>query len=228
MRHEADGGGGADFLDERFLLSRTCRAHSLEPQQSVGRLSSMTSFRLPSSSCSSVLALVLIAAVVPLATPYLIQADEPRVSFSQPVIDIGVVVSDLDKSAAFYTNVIGFRETTGFALGPDMAKKIGLTDNRGAKIRVFELGEGSGATKVKLMSFPDAGAAKPDRHFVHSTLGLNYLTLYVSDMSVSLERLKSAGVKLLGESPVDLGGGTLLVTFQDPDGTFFELIGPRK
>lgn len=191
----------------------------------MDRIPAMISRRSPQfrSSAIAVAFSTLLMALEPR-----LHADDPRVQFSKSVIDIGVVVSDLDRSAAFYTNVIGFRETTGFTLGADMARKIGLTDNRGAKIRVFELGEGSGATKIKLMSFPDSGAAKPDRHFVHSTLGLNYLTLYVSDMTVSLERLKSAGVKLLGESPVELGGGTLLVTFQDPDGTFFELIGPRK
>lgn len=191
----------------------------------MGRLPAMISRRSPQFR-SSAIAVAFSALLMALAPQ--LQADETHVQFSKPVIDIGVVVSDLEKSAAFYTNVIGFRETTGFTLGADMAKKIGLTDNRGAKIRVFELSEGSGATKIKLMSFPDSGAAKPDRHFVHSTLGLNYLTLYVSDMTASMERLKSAGVKLLGESPVELGGGTLLVTFQDPDGTFFELIGPRK
>ncbi len=198
---------------------------SLVREDCVDRLAHMISLRFP-QFCISAVALAF--AVGPMAILPQLEADEPRVQFSKPVIDIGVVVSDLDKSAAFYTNVIGFRETTGFALGADMAKKIGLTDNRGAKIRVFELGEGSGATKIKLMSFPDSGASKPDRHFVHSTLGLNYLTLYVSDITVSLQQLKAAGVKLLGESPVELGGGTLLVTFQDPDGTFFELIGPRK
>ncbi len=157
-----------------------------------------------------------------------VRAAGPVSSFSKTVIDIGAVVGDLDKSAAFYTNVIGFREIPGFELPPAMGGKIGLTDRRGVKIRVFELGEGEGATKLKLMAFPGAGATQPERKFIHSTTGLNYLTLYVTDMTPALQRLKSAGVRLLGESPVDLGGGTLLVTFQDPDGIFIELIGPAK
>jgi hypothetical protein len=47
------------------------------------------------------------------------------------------------------------------------------------------------------MSFPDLAVAKPDRKFIHSTLGLNYLTLYVGDMTAALRRLKAGGVKLL-------------------------------
>ncbi len=33
---------------------------------------------------------------------------------------------------------------------------------------------------------------------------------------------------LLGETPVELGGGSLLVAFRDPDGNFYEIIGPRR
>ena len=157
-----------------------------------------------------------------------VRAEGPSTPFSKPVIDIGLVVGDLDKSVRFYTNVIGFHEVPGFDVPAAMGKKIGLTDSRPVKIRVFELGEGNLATKLKLMSFPDVAVAKPDRQFIHSTLGLNYITIYVSDMKQSLSQLTAGGVKLLGESPVELGGGTKLVTFQDPDGVFIELVGPAK
>ncbi len=177
---------------------------------------------------AGVLPLAFSLAVVSGGSAFSLHGAESAPAFSKTVIDIGVVVTDLDKSAGFYTNVIGFREVPGFELPPAMGGKIGLTDNRGVKIRVFELGEGDGATKIKLMAFPGSGAVKPERKFIHSTTGLNYLTLYVSDMTPPLQRLKGAGVKLLGESPVDLGGGTKLVTFQDPDGIFIELIGPAK
>jgi lactoylglutathione lyase len=57
--------------------------------------------------------------------------------------------------------------------------------------------------------------------------GIRYFTLYVKSIDRALERLKAANVPLLGETPVDLGG-TLLVAVRDPDGNFYELIGPRK
>ena len=111
--------------------------------------------------------------------------------------------------------------------GPQ-GKAIGIIDNLDVDIRVFVLGEGSGATQVKLMSFPKKPGVKPAQDYIHSTIGLSYLTIFVKDMSVSLERLKKAHVKLLGDSPVDLGGGTLLTAIQDPDGNFIELVGPEK
>ena len=185
-------------------------------------------FRTRFRPINSLLSVAVLLALFGMSSLPSLQAEEPAPQFSKPVVDIGVVVGNLDKSAAFYTNIIGFRETSGFNVPPDMGKKIGLTDHLGVKIRVFELGEGNAATKIKLMAFPDAGAAKPDRHFIHSTLGLNYLTIYSSDLTPTLGRLKAGGIKLLGESPVALGGGTFLVTFQDPDGSFIELIGPMK
>lgn len=148
--------------------------------------------------------------------------------FSKPVIDIGIVVGDIAKSAAFFTNAIGFKEVPGFKVSAERATEIGLTDNQPADIRVFLLGEGSLATRVKLMSFPGAPGKKPDQRFIHSTLGMSYLTLYVADLNISLKRLEKEKVRLLGKTPTDLGGGTWIAVFQDPDGNFIELVGPRK
>lgn len=148
--------------------------------------------------------------------------------FSKLSIDIGVVVSDIEKSVKFYTDVIGFKERTGFSVPGARGKAIGIIDNLDVDIRVFTLGDGPQATQIKLMSFPKKPGAKPAQNYIHSTIGLSYLTIFVKDMNVSLERLKKAKIKLLGESPVDLGGGTLLTAVQDPDGNFIELVGPAK
>ncbi len=156
------------------------------------------------------------------------RAAEAASEFSKPVIDFGIVVSDLAKSAAFYTNAIGFKEVPGFKVTAERATEIGLTDNQPADIRVFVLGEGNLATRIKLMSFPQAPGAKADQKFIHSTVGMRYLTLYVTDLSAALKRLEAEKVKLLGKTPTDLGGGTWIAVLQDPDGNFIELVGPRK
>lgn len=148
--------------------------------------------------------------------------------FSKPVIDIGIVVSDLAKSAAFFTNAIGFTEVPGFKVSGERAGEIGLTDNQPADIRVFVLEAGNMATQVKLMSFPNAPAKKPDQKFIHSTLGFSYLTFHVADMNAALKRLKGEKVMFRGKTPLDLGGGTWIAVVQDPDGNFIELVGPKK
>ena len=138
------------------------------------------------------------------------------------------MVGDIAKAARFYTNAIGFREVPGFNVTAERAAEIGLTDNQPAAIRVFVLGEGNLATRVKLMSFPGAPGKRPDQKYIHSTLGMSYLTLFVTNLNESLKRLEAEKVTLLGKTPTDLGGGTFIAVFQDPDGNFIELVGPRK
>lgn len=173
----------------------------------------------------STLALALTGTLLTSSASNLVAAES---EFSKLSIDIGVVVSDIDKSAKFYTEVIGFKEVPGFSVPGARGKEIGIINNMDVDIRVFTLGDGNEATKIKLMSFPKKPGEKPAQDYIHSTIGLSYLTIFVKDMNSSLERLKKAKVKLLGKSPVDLGGGTLLTALQDPDGNFIELVGPAK
>ncbi len=148
--------------------------------------------------------------------------------FSKPVIDLGIVVKDAGRTARFLTNAIGFKEVRGFPVTPELGKKIGLLSGQSTTVRVFVLDEADQATRIKILSFPDAPGKPADQAYIHSTLGIRYLTLYVKDMNRALERLKEAKVALLGETPVELGGGTWLVACKDPDGNFIELIGPRR
>lgn len=156
-----------------------------------------------------------------------LHAPADEIPFASPTVDIGIVAGDLEASAAFYTRALGLTETKGFTATPEKATAFGLTDHLGAAIRVFVLGEGPGATRLKLMSFPGAKGAVPDQRFIHSTIGISYLTLRVTDMDAALERLQAAGVPLLGETPALLNGNTYLTTVRDPDGNFIELIGPK-
>ena len=94
-------------------------------------------------------------------------------------------------------------------------------------MRVFVLDEIDQATRIKILSFPGVKTTQPDPAYIHSATGIRYLTLYVKDVNVALERLKRANVALLGETPFDLGNGSFLVAVKDPDGNFIELIGPR-
>lgn len=155
-------------------------------------------------------------------------AAEAQGEFSKPVIDIGIVVKDAERSAAFLTNAIGFKEVKGFSVTADLGRKIGLVDGHPVNVRVFVLDEADNATRIKILSFPKAGAKQPDQATIHATLGIRYLTLYVKDIGTALARLKQQGIALLGESPVDLGNGSFLVAVKDPDGNFIELIGPRR
>lgn len=170
----------------------------------------------------------ILVAILCLTLPALGQDAAPLPVFSSTTVDVGIVASDLEASAKFYTEALGLMETKGFTATPEKATSFGLTNHLGADIRVFVLGDGPGAARIKLMSFPTAGGVKPDQSYIHSTIGISYLTLRVSDMDAALKRLKEAQVKLLGETPASVGGDNYLVAVKDPDGNFIELIGPMK
>jgi catechol 2,3-dioxygenase-like lactoylglutathione lyase family enzyme len=153
------------------------------------------------------------------------QSSAPKAEFSRATIDIGVVVSDVEKAAAFYTKALGFTPAGSFDVPAPMAADTGLTDAKPFQVRMFALGDEPTATKLKVMQIP--GARKVDNQYISSSLGVRYLTVFVANLTGALERLKQNGVAPVKE-PYRLGGGdTWLALVKDPDGNIIELLGPR-
>jgi catechol 2,3-dioxygenase-like lactoylglutathione lyase family enzyme len=152
-----------------------------------------------------------------------------EVGFSTKTIHIGMVVSDLDQSVAFYKDVVGMVQTdrTQFDVNSQFGKDSGLTDGAPIHIEILKLGSGAEATELKLMTFGDKAKKNPNE-YIHSQTGIQYLTIQVTDIGPSLERVKAHNIRLLGKTPVTLPDGRLFLLFQDPDGTFVEIIGPKK
>ena len=172
---------------------------------------------------------LLVAPMLAAATA--VHAAEP-VTFPRTTIDLGTVVSDLDKSVRFYTEGIGFRELKGFDVSGDLAAAAGLTDSKPLSIRVLVLGEGPEATKLKLMQVAGTSPRTGDTDFIHSHTGFRYLTIMVADTNAAVERLAKLGVKPLAKTPLalpeSLAPGMALTCVRDPDGNIVELVGPRK
>ncbi len=152
---------------------------------------------------------------------------ETQSAFARTTIDVGIVVSDVQKSADFYKKALGFTEVPGFDVSAEMGGGSGLTDNQPFKVRVFVLGDEPTATKIKLMQFPQAPGKKVDNQFIHSSLGYSYMTIYVSDMTTSVERARKAGAVIV-KKPYQLGGNNYLTLVKDPDGNTIEFVGPMK
>jgi catechol 2,3-dioxygenase-like lactoylglutathione lyase family enzyme len=152
---------------------------------------------------------------------------ETQSAFARTTIDVGIVVSDVKKSAEFYTKALGFTEVPGFDVSAEMGGGTGLTDNHPFRVRVFVLGDEPTATKIKLMEFPQAPGKKVDNQFIHSSLGYSYLTIFVSDMTASVEQARKAGAVIV-KKPYQLGGNNYLTLVKDPDGNIIELVGPAK
>jgi lactoylglutathione lyase len=160
------------------------------------------------------------------------RAEEAKSEFARSTIDLGMLVSQLDKSVKFYTEAIGFTEAPGFKVPADFCADAGLTDRQPLTIRVLTLGDGESATKLKLMEVPGVPNKKTDNAFIHSQLGYRYLTIFVADADAAFARLKKAGVKPLGRGPIALPAGLpegmALMVVRDPDGNLVELLGPKR
>ena len=161
------------------------------------------------------------------ATSSLAQAAD--VAFARTTIDLGTLVSNIERSVKFYTEVIGFKEAPGFSVDASLTKDAGL-DDQPLKIHVLVLGDGPTATKLKMMEVPGVDTKKGDPTMIHSQFGYRYISIFVVDLNASLERLTKAGIKPLGKGPVPIPGpgGLQLAVVRDPDGNLIELIGPKK
>jgi len=161
-----------------------------------------------------------------MAASYLTTTTED--GFSKPTIDVGIVVSDLEKSMAFYKDAIGFKNSRTFSVPGEFAKEAGLTDTLDLEIQVFTLGDGPAATEIKLMQIDGATSAKVDHDFIHSSLGFSYLTVHVNSTETALARLKKSNVEPIANCPVQIEGTELYLTIvRDPDGNLIELVGPN-
>lgn len=160
------------------------------------------------------------------------QQDAPATNFATEVIDVGMVVSDIDKSLKFYKDVIGFEEIEGFKVPGDFALDTGLANKLPLDVHVLVLGKGEKATKLKLMQFKTSPGARVDNTFIHSSYGYRYLTISVKDLNASMDRAAKSGIKPIAKCPVLLPDGfpqaMALANYRDPDGNLIELVGPWK
>ncbi len=141
---------------------------------------------------------------------------------------INIVVSDLERSVAFYREVLGMRETKRAYLEGDWIEAI--VGIRGVKADVVFMQPVDGGPRIELLKYhAPEGVAFPE-HGQPNTLGLRHIAFQVKDMDAIVSRLEAAGVTLVGP-PTAVPGGVVkhdagrkrLCYFHDPDGVLLEL-----
>ena len=115
---------------------------------------------------------------------------------------VGIGVSDLDRSADFYTRVLGMTETQRFKL-PHMDEVI-VGFDKGASIALMHWTDGS------------------QQHYRANPVKLVF---YVSDAKAIAERIRADGLKVTREPAPLKGFGDMLISLaEDPDGYVVELL----
>ncbi len=146
--------------------------------------------------------------------------------YSQGRIDIGLVVSDLEQSVAFYENALGMQRAYSFNVDSAFARRSGLTAGAPLHAVALKLTTDDDAPVLKLVRTGEPDTYRP--HFINEQSGVRYLTVFVTALEPVLERLKQHNVPVLGDGPVQLSDGQSFALVQDPDGVFVELIGPMR
>ncbi len=141
---------------------------------------------------------------------------------------INLVVSDLDRSVDFYTNVLGFRETQRAELeGEWIETIIGLET---VKASVAYVVSPAGQPRLELLQYHSPIGDGFQANSIPNTLGLRHLALSVDNIDSAVQRLREAGTELLSRPvvvPTDViqhsTGQKILCYFHDPDGVLLEL-----
>lgn len=153
------------------------------------------------------------------------QNQPTKSEFSNPTIFVGSVVTDLEKSIDFYTNIIGMKKTGAFSVDAEKAKELGLTNGKKIDVTVLKLEDSPQANEWKLMSFgTNPGHKKPA--YLDDDTGMQYITILVNHLEPIMQRIEKNNIKILSGKPSKLEENRFFILIQDPDGTFIELIGP--
>jgi len=138
----------------------------------------------------------------------------------QRLTHVGICVSDLERSLAFY------RDLLGFAPEHELEVEGQPTDTllrlRGTKLKAVYLARDG--VRIELLRFA-APLAPPRHERVMNEVGLTHLSFRVADLDAVVNALRGAGERVLEDTVMrfpEFGSAACFVV--DPDGQLIELV----
>ena len=137
----------------------------------------------------------------------------------------GITVSNLERSLAFWRDVLGFELSHTAHQTGELAREI--TGVAGAEIKLAVL-KASGGHKIELLEY----LAPSDRKHVDlrpCDVGSAHVALLVDDLDAVLNAIAASGWKAAGQPQTLKTGpnaGKRVVYVRDPDGTTIEFMQP--
>lgn len=134
------------------------------------------------------------------------------------VLHTSFTVADLERSIAFYRDILGFKLETVVDGGEVAARVVGLP---GAKLRLAFLR--NAGHQVELVQYMTHGGKRTPQQ--RNDVGGAHVAFHVDDCEAAYRELKAKGVRFIS-TPQDAGTAKACY-FQDPDGITLELIERR-
>ena len=137
----------------------------------------------------------------------------------------GITVSNLERSLAFWRDVLGFELSHTAHQKGELAQEI--TGVKGAEIRLAVL-KTPGGHKIELLEYL-APADRQRGNLRPCDIGSVHVALLVEDLDAVLAQIAASGWKAAGK-PQTAGpnAGKRVVYVRDPDGTTIEFMQPAK
>jgi catechol 2,3-dioxygenase-like lactoylglutathione lyase family enzyme len=128
---------------------------------------------------------------------------------------------DIDRMFDFYTGVLGLRFATDAEAAPEMSTRFGTGPNG---FRIIRLQTPYGE-RIKLIQ-PKKTVLKqsPVPDWVFERQGIAYITFVIAEVQEVALRLKTHGVELVSENPVEIRDGITAIFAKDPEGNFLEFV----
>jgi catechol 2,3-dioxygenase-like lactoylglutathione lyase family enzyme len=135
-------------------------------------------------------------------------------------LEIGLCVSDMEKSLAFYRDGLGLTLVSDLQVSEDKARASGLSDTAYRVIRLqAPFGE-----RIKLFKPLAAEPAAKTRRAPLSACGFAFITIIVADLRAALpEIVRRCNVASIPE-PMQLRANTWVSLIRDPDEIPVELV----
>jgi catechol 2,3-dioxygenase-like lactoylglutathione lyase family enzyme len=132
---------------------------------------------------------------------------------------VGLSVRDLDRSVAFYRDVIGFTLLRIIECPPAM--RLGdVVGMPGCSARIAHLG--TGKAMLELFEYTDPRGRDIPADRAQADLGFIHVGITSTDTRADHARLLAAGVRFFND-PVEFRPGVWIAYFQGPDGEVCEL-----
>jgi catechol 2,3-dioxygenase-like lactoylglutathione lyase family enzyme len=139
----------------------------------------------------------------------------------------GITVSNLERSLAFWRDVLGFEFSHTAHQKGELAREI--TGIEGAELKLAVL-KAPGGHKIELLEYFAPADRKP-ANLRPCDVGSVHVALLVNDLDTVLERIAASGWKAAGKPQILTRGpnaGKRVVYVRDPDGTTIELMQIAK
>jgi catechol 2,3-dioxygenase-like lactoylglutathione lyase family enzyme len=141
------------------------------------------------------------------------------------LMQVGLVVSDLDRATKFYTEALGFKaEGDVHPIPPALAKLLEQPADMDMKIRFLT----KDGVKIELITFANPKVEGSGQRRKMNQAGLSHLAVAVDDFDATVAAIKANGGKLVEETLFAPPGAGKFAFATDPDGTRIEIQAPAK